>query len=104
MSPGVGHPWSHDRSMDQEVKKIKVKVLRDICITAGPCEAVSPKVFKIDEEGKATILDQETKPDQDGFIEITQDTFENVLDAAKSCPVFAILAVGEEGKQIYPEQ
>lgn len=90
--------------MVQKEKKFKVKVLRDTCITAGPCEAISPKVFKIDEEGKAIILDQGTKPDQDGFIEVTQDTFENVLDAAKSCPVFAILVVDEEGGQIYPEQ
>lgn len=96
--------WVSNKYMDQSEKKFKVKVLRDICIGAGPCEAVSPKVFKIDEENKAIVLDQGVKSDQDGFIEITKDTFENVLDAAKSCPVFAIVVIDETGKQIYPEQ
>lgn len=84
-------------------KKIKVKVLRDLCITIGSCQAISPKVFKVDAKGKAIVLDQGTKPDYNEFIEITKDSFENVLDAAKSCPVFAILVINEEGKQIYPK-
>lgn len=96
--------WTRNKFMDQNEKKFKVKVLRDICIGAGPCEAVSPQVFKIDEENKAIVLDQGVKPDQGGFIEITKDTLENVLDAAKSCPVFAIVVIDETGKQIYPEQ
>ncbi|OHA71273.1 MAG: hypothetical protein A3H01_00110 [Candidatus Wildermuthbacteria bacterium RIFCSPLOWO2_12_FULL_40_9] len=88
--------------MDQEVKKFKVKILRDICITAGSCEILSPKVFKVDEEGKVTILDQGTQPDDSGFIEVTKDELKNVMEAAKSCPVLAILVADENGKQIYP--
>lgn len=86
------------------MKKIKAKVLRDVCITAGPCEAIAPKVFKIDDEGKAIILDQGNQPDDKGFVEITKDDSDNVLDAAKSCPVSAIIIINQEGKQIYPEQ
>ncbi|GBD34262.1 Ferredoxin [bacterium HR34] len=83
-------------------KKFKVKVLRDVCIGAGSCEAISPKVFKVDDSGKVFILDQGYEPDENGFVEITQDTFENVLDAAKSCPVFAIIVLDENGNQVYP--
>lgn len=89
---------------EKQEKRYKVKVLRDVCIGAGSCEVISPNVFKVDEESKAIVLDQGTKPDDNGFIEVTKDTAENVLAAAKSCPVFAIIVLDEKGKQIWPEQ
>lgn len=89
--------------MTEEVKKFKVKILRDICIGAGSCEILSPKVFKVDQEGKVVIVDQGTQPDANGFVEVTKDEIKNVVEAAKSCPVLAILVQDEAGKQIYPE-
>jgi len=85
-------------------KTFKAKVLRDVCIGAASCEAISPKVFKMDEVGKSTIVDQGKKPDNEGFIEITQDSLDNVLSAAKSCPVYAIIVLDDKGNQIYPEK
>ena len=85
-----------------EAKKFKVKILRDICISAGSCEVLSPKVFKLDEEAKVTVLPQGSEPDSDGWIEVTQDSLDNVMEAARSCPVFAILVQDENGNQIYP--
>ena len=90
--------------MDQEIKKFKVKVLRETCIGAGSCEILSPKVFKLDQEGKAFVVDQGNQADAEGFIEVTKDELKNVIEAAKSCPVLAILVTDETGKQIYPQQ
>lgn len=85
-----------------ETKKFKAKVQRAACIGAGSCVIISPKVFKCDQEKKAFILDQGAKADEAGFVEITQDDFQNVLNAAKSCPVFAIVVLDEKSKQVCP--
>ena len=69
-----------------------VSVNKDGCIGAGVCTAIAAKSFELDEEGKAIILkgvDQENK--------------EAILDAAKACPVAAIIIKDKEGNQIYPE-
>ena len=73
-----------------KVGKYKVKVLRDLCIGAASCVAISPKVFQLDNEAKAIILDQ------------NGDTNENLLAAAQSCPVNAIIVEDENGNQIWP--
>ncbi len=88
--------------MQNKQKKFKVKILRDLCIGSGSCEAIAPKVFKLDQEDRAVLVDQRTKPDSDGFVEVTQDTLDRVLAAAKSCPVLAIIVVDKNGNQIYP--
>ena len=63
-------------AVDKEVVigKYKVKVIRDACIGAASCIAVSGNVFKLDSENKAV------------FVEDGQDTPENILMAAQSCP------------------
>jgi ferredoxin len=74
--------------MPKKIGRIEVK--KDICIGAGACEATAPKVFKVNNEGKAEVLD--VKGDMD----------ENILAAAKACPVQAIYVYDEEGKQLFP--
>lgn len=71
--------------------KYKIKVLRDLCIGAASCVAISPKVFQLDNEAKAIILDP------------NEDTDENILAAAQSCPVNAIIIQDKNGKQIWPK-
>lgn len=71
--------------------KYKTKVLRDLCIGAASCVAVSPKVFQLDNEAKAIIIDP------------NGDTEENILAAAQSCPVNAIIVEDENGKQVWPK-
>lgn len=74
------------------VGKYKVKVLRDACISAGSCIAVSPAVFQFDEERKAIIPDG------------ASDDEANILMAAQSCPTKAIVIVDNEtGQQVWPE-
>ncbi len=70
---------------------MKVKVDRNLCIGAASCIVIAPKVFQLDSEAKATVVDEKGADD------------ESILDAAKSCPVLAIIIEDDSGKQIWPE-
>lgn len=91
--------------------KYKIKVDRDLCIGAGSCVAVAPKVFELDGEGKAIILKKDgSKNETSDFSNHTEidDIEENILNAAKSCPVNAIIIVevddqGNEIRQVWPQ-
>ena len=76
----------------QTIKKdnIEIRVLRETCISAGPCTVYAPNTFDIDDEGIAIIK-------AGNWYE-----FEKIVDAAKSCPVMAI-EVYKDGKKVYPE-
>lgn len=69
-----------------------VEVDKNVCIGAAPCTAVAAKTFALDEEGKANIL---STVDEDGA--------ETILNAARACPVAAIIIKDESGKQVFPE-
>ena len=71
---------------------IRVRVDRDLCISAGNCVANGPTVFELDQEGIAVVLDPHglTVP-------------EHVLwAAAKDCPTAAIVLEDDEGHTLYP--
>ncbi len=57
----------------------KVVVDKEKCIGCGTCPALCPNVFKMDEDGKATVYNEQG------------DTPENIKMAADSCPVQAII-------------
>lgn len=71
--------------------KLKIKILRDVCIGAATCVAVASKVFALDNEAKAILLPT-----------AGEENDQTILDAAKSCPVAAIVLTDETGKQVYP--
>lgn len=74
-----------------QIGKYKVKVIRATCISAGSCIAVSPTTFEFDSETKAKV------------IEGSEDTPENILLAAQSCPTKAIVITdAETGEQVWP--
>ncbi len=73
------------------MSKYKITVDRKLCIGAATCIAVAPKAFKLDDEAKAVILPT-----------INEESDQTLLDAAKSCPVAAIIITDETGKQVYP--
>ena len=69
----------------------KIIVDRNLCIGAAPCYAVAPKVFNIDNENKAVVIDENGADDK------------TVLEAAEACPVAAIFLKDKEtGLQVYP--
>lgn len=75
----------------RKVGNITVTVDKNLCIGAASCVAVAPKTFALDNEAKAIILDT-----------VIENTSENIIDAAKSCPVAAIIIHDDTGKQIFP--
>ncbi|MFA6130808.1 MAG: ferredoxin [Patescibacteria group bacterium] len=85
--------------------KITIKVDPDLCIGVASCVAVSPKVFELNAENKAVVLEKEsTNPSSyDRTLEVTEEEKENILLAAQSCPTLAISLFDEEGKQFFPE-
>ncbi len=69
---------------------MKIKIDRNLCIGAGTCSVIAPEVFELDSELKATVKDPNGAPE------------DKIIDAAKSCPVLAIILEDEQGKQIFP--
>lgn len=88
---------------------LKVKVDRELCIGAASCVAVAPNAFDLDSEGKAVIKKKDGSQTSD-FVNYPDinDNEANILNAAKSCPVNAIVIVevdeqGKEIKQVWPQ-
>ena len=80
-------------SEDKEViiGKYKVKVIRELCIGAASCVAISPDTFQLDSEKKAVIQEN------------SKDAEENIMLAAQSCPTKAIVIIDTEtGQQVWP--
>jgi len=69
---------------------MKVKVDRELCIGISNCVAVAPKVFVLDKENKAVVLDPSSVDDK------------TLLKAAESCPQNAIIVEDDTGRQLYP--
>lgn len=87
--------------------KYRVKVDRTLCIGAASCVAVAPNTFDLDSEGKA-VIKQKSGTSTSDFVDFDNinDTAANIQNAAKSCPVNAIIIeeVDDQGnvKQILP--
>jgi ferredoxin len=71
------------------VNRIQVTVDRALCIGSGDCVDTAPDVFQLDDEDKAVVVDPDGAPVDD------------VVEAARNCPVSAIFVAGEDG-DIYP--
>ena len=69
--------------------RIRVEIDRGLCIGSGDCVEAAPGVFELDGEDKATVIDPDGDP------------LDDVLDAARNCPVAAIFVFGEDGA-LYP--
>ena len=71
------------------INRISIEVDRDLCIGSGDCVDSAPEVFALDDEGKAIVLDTDAADVDD------------IVEAARNCPVTAIFVIGAEG-DIYP--
>jgi len=74
-----------------KIRNLKMRVDRDLCIGAATCVAIAPQTFVLDSEAKAIVL-ATADNDPDSVI----------IDAAKGCPVAAIIIEDETGKKIFP--
>ena len=75
-----------------KVKQYTIKVDRDLCIGAATCIAIAPKVYVLDSDAKAVIIN--TADEQDDAA---------LIDAARGCPVAAIFIDDEKGNRVYPK-
>jgi len=68
---------------------MKARVKKDTCIGCGACTVIANNIFDIGDDGLAETVapyvDEELKEK-----EIPENEFDNVIDAAESCPVGAI--------------
>jgi ferredoxin len=58
---------------------IRVRVSRDRCIGAGNCVGIAPRVFRLDVDRKAEVVDPAGASEAE------------ILDAVEACPTAAIL-------------
>lgn len=72
--------------------KVKIKVINELCISAGTCIIHAPQTFDLDEDGIAYVK------------EGTWDEAETIIKGAQSCPTTAIIVEDMAGNQIYPEK
>ncbi len=71
--------------------KVKIKVINELCISAGTCIIHAPDTFDLDADGIAYVK------------EGTWDEAQQIIAAAASCPTTAIIIEDLNGNQIYPE-
>ena len=75
----------------QEETGTVVKVDRNTCISTASCISIAPGTYALDDaEGKVIIVDP------------NKDNLNQILDAAKSCPVNAITIIDKDGNQLWP--
>lgn len=82
---------TNDPKVTRKIRGFTMKIDRDLCIGAATCIAIAPKAWALDDEAKAIVLDT-----------ASDETDETLIEAAKGCPVMAIIITDKNGKQIYP--
>ncbi len=74
----------------------RAEVDKEKCMGAGTCEALAAHTFQLNNEQIAEVQIKE-----DGSL---PDTDEDVLAAARSCPVDAIIVKDEQGVVVWPAE
>lgn len=64
----------------------KVKVLKDVCIGCGACQAICSEVYEIGDDGLAEVI----------VDEVPKNLVEDAMDALENCPTSAIVEVDDE--------
>lgn len=71
---------------------MKATVDRGLCKGTQNCVATAPDYFQADNRGLAQAIKNPVSREDEDLL----------LEAAKSCPVKAVILEGEGGEQIYP--
>lgn len=90
-APNQHLPLDKDSSK-KSVKIGRIEVDKDLCISAASCVAIAPGVYRLDDEGKAEVYD------------VKGANAEEIMNAARSCPVDAIFIYDEAGNLIWPKK
>lgn len=82
---------AEDPTITRKIRKLTMHIDQNLCIGAATCVAIAPKAWSLDDNAKAIILDT-----------ALDETDETLLEAARSCPVMAIVITDAHGKQLFP--
>jgi ferredoxin len=88
--------------------KLKITVNPDLCFGAAACVTVSPSHFRLNDKNKAEVLENNEdvkagNPIYERIIEADEAKKEELIMAARSCPVAAISIWDvETGEKLYP--
>jgi ferredoxin len=80
-----------DPKITRKIRKYTMHIDQNLCIGAATCVAIAPKAWVLNDQAKAIILDT-----------AQEESDETLLEAAKGCPVQAIILTDETGKQVFP--
>ena len=72
--------------------RYKITLDREGCIGCGACTSVAPDFFEMGDDGKSQLKGK--KKD-----ELDLDNYDNILDAANTCPVNVIHVFDNEKKE-----
>lgn len=86
---------------------MKIVVDQDACIGAASCVALAFKTFALNQEGKVYILNEAMGAEKGAMDDVistasteAMDVREDIIEAARSCPVFAIKLYEDDGQEI----
>ena len=88
--------------------KLKISVNPDLCFGAAACVTVSPSHFRLNDKNKAEVLENGEdvaagQPVYERIVEADEAKKEELIMAARSCPVAAISIFNvETGEKLYP--
>ena len=68
----------------------RIRIDRELCSGYAECVGLAPEVFERDAREKSVVVDPEGTDD------------ETILDAARACPVDAIILIDEYEEQVWP--
>ena len=72
-------------------RKLRVSVDHQACVGNAMCEAIAPKVFRMNDNRQSEAVNPEG------------DSVEKILEAAENCPVSAIFVEdAETGERLFP--
>jgi len=87
------------------MSKLRIVIDPDLCIGAASCVTVSPDFFQLNSDNKAYTLDRGVSGDDHQYereLEVDEETKDQILLAAQSCPTLAISIFDEGGNQLFP--
>jgi len=70
---------------------MKIRIDQENRIGCGSCTALASETFTMNSNGKSEVINEKGNSD------------EEILEAAKACPVSVIHLTDSEGKKIYPQ-
>jgi ferredoxin len=87
---------------------MKIVVDQELCIGAASCVAIAAQTFGLNQEGKVYVLNEDAVYAKKGAMgdvvesEATamMDARDIIIEAARSCPVFAIKLFEDDGSEI----